>query len=296
MVSGPALYVGQLRHRRFRPRPHAFTYNLFLAFLDIDRIADQMRVSPLASHNSFNWASFRDADHLLGRSPFSETETAGCRGAGRGAGTTGVHDVRAGMTLRTRLQASAREQSIALPDGPVYVLTHLRYLGYHFNPISFFYCYDGAGALHSILGEVNNTFGEQQTYWLPAAGAVHTANGFRTRVPKTMHVSPFMGMNMDYEFVLTEPRDSLVAHMTTTERGVAAPLFDATLTLERRPWTASALHHALARHPWMTAKVIGAIHWEALRLWMKGVPRHAHPRDLAARERRTARRAGHDVV
>ncbi len=96
-----------------------------------------------------------------------------------------------------------------------------------------------------------------------------------------MHVSPFMDMNLDYEFTLTEPAQKLVAHMSTIERGAASglpqPFFDATLTLEHAPWTARNLGRVLLRHPWMTAKVIGAIHWEALRLFLKRVPVYTHP-------------------
>lgn len=256
MVSGPALYTGQLRHRRFLPRPHSFTYTLFMAMVDIDHIDAQMRVSRLAGYNRFRWASFDDRDHLGDPS----------------------------LPLRARVAASAAAAGVALPDGPIRLLTHLRYLGYSFNPISFYYCYDAAHTLRAVLAEVNSTFGEQRCYWIDVAAATPTANGLRHRTGKTMHVSPFMTMDVDYEFVLTAPGDSLVAHMNTfrqtpdaTPAQPLAPYFDATLTLERRPWSAAELHRALRRHPLMTAKVIAAIHWEALRLWLKGVPHYAPP-------------------
>jgi DUF1365 family protein len=95
-----------------------------------------------------------------------------------------------------------------------------------------------------------------------------------------MHVSPFMDMDLDYEFVLTEPGDTLVAHMATIGRAPetsASPLFDATLTLAHQPWTSRAVRASLLRHPWMTAKVICAIHWQALRLLLKRVPVFTHP-------------------
>ncbi|MDE3197942.1 MAG: DUF1365 family protein, partial [Acidobacteriota bacterium] len=109
-------------------------------------------------------------------------------------------------------------------------------------------------------------------YWL---------DGLRGQCGKKLHVSPFMKMDMDYRFVLTPPGERLVAHMETIDGGGA--LFDATLMLERRPWTAGVLLRALAAHPWMTAKVIGAIHWEALRLWSKRVPWYTHPDKVAQR-------------
>jgi len=263
MVAGPALYTGQLRHRRFSPKPHAFTYELFMALVDVDHIPEQMQISRFTSYNRFNWASFDERDHL-------------------GSST---------LPLRQRLAESAAAQGLRLPEGPIYLLTHLRYLGYAFNPISFYYCYDRHGQLGAVLNEVNSTFGEQRLYWIDATRATRGPSGLRHRTAKTMHVSPFMTMDVDYEFVLTEPTDSLVAHMNTFRHrdGLARPYFDATLTLERRPWSATEVHRALRRHPMMTAKVVAAIHWEALRLWLKGLPHYtppvvaAHPVDAERR-------------
>lgn len=247
----PALYVGRLRHRRFTPTPHAFSYSLFMAMLDIDDIDAAMGVSRLTSHNRFNVASFDDRDHTGDSS----------------------------LPLRERLRQSAASAGLTLPDGPIHLLTHLRYLGYSFNPISFYYCYDRGGRLQTICGEAHNTFGGERLYWLPLSEATSTGAGLHFRTPKQLHVSPFMPMDVDYEFVLTPPTESLVAHIATTRRreSGAAPFFDATLTLERRPWTASTVRRALARHPALTAKVIAAIHWEALRLWWKGLPVYDGP-------------------
>lgn len=243
----PALYTGTLRHRRFRPVPHEFTYTLFLALLDIDRIPETMARSRFSSYNRLNWASFHERDHL-----------------GAGAGT-----------LRERLFALAAEQGIPLPAGPIFLLTHLRYLGYYFNPISLFFFFDPAGHVPVVLAEVNNTFGESRNYWLWEANRLPGENALRFRCPKTLHVSPFLPMSLEYDFVLTPPAQRLVAHMNTLDG--ADPLFDATLTLEREPWTAPHLRRALLRQPWMTAKVIAAIHWQALRLFLKGVPVLTHP-------------------
>jgi DUF1365 family protein len=254
MLTEPAIYFGTLRHRRWEPRRHEFTYRLFMAFLDIDRIPELMRISPLLSYNRWNWASFDERDHF--------------------------GDAR--LPLRERLRRDASTSGVELPDGPIYLLTHLRYLGYNFNPISLFYCCDTRGELATIVAEVSNTFGETYNYWLHSANRTPGDKARHHRVPKQMHVSPFMDMALDYEFLLTEPADRLTAHMNTLDAGRAT--FDATLTLHREPWCARSLHRALAVHPWMTAKVIGAIHWEALRLWIKRVPVHTHP----ARRRQSA--------
>ena len=262
MIPEPGLYKGTLRHRRFRPRKHEFAYPLFMAWLDIDRIPELMAQTPWTSYNRFNWASFEERDHF--------------------------GDPR--LPLRERVAQDARRHGVPLPDGPIFLLTHLRYLGYCFNPISFFFCYDQAGHLDTVLAEVNSTFGESRNYWLWPQNRQPPANvsdpksaapALRYRCPKALHVSPFMEMNLDYEFVLTKPGEKLVAHMNTQECGPALessrPFFDATLTLEREPWTARSLGRVLLRHPWMTAKVIGAIHWQALRLFLKRVPVYTHP-------------------
>lgn len=257
MVGG-ALYTGTLRHRRYRPRPHTFTYDLFMALIDIDNVDVQMATSRWTSCNQFNWASFDDRDHVGG----------------------------AGRPLRERLAEDAARAGLRLPNGPIYLLTHLRYLGYAFNPISFYYCYDESHTLRAVMNEVNSTFGEQRCYWIDADRAPRVGHGLRHRTAKTLHVSPFMPMDIDWEFVLTEPGESLVAHMNAFQRSEPTdrPQFDATLTLTRRPWTPTEIRRALVRQPVMTAKVIAAIHWEALRLWLKGVPYHDPPTRDAASE------------
>ena len=250
MIPEAGLYVGTLRHRRFRPRKHEFSYNLFMAWLDIDRIRELMARSRWTSYNRFNWATFDERDHF-----------------GNPA-----------LALRERVEQDARAHGVPLPDGPIFLLTHLRYLGYCFNPISFYFCYGRNGQLDTVLAEVNSTFGESRNYWLWPRNRQPSTNALHYRCPKTMHVSPFMGMDLDYEFVLTAPAEKLVAHMNTIERDTAfGSFFDATLTLQRQPWTSRNLGRVLLRHPWMTAKVIGAIHWQALRLFVKRVPVFTHP-------------------
>jgi len=122
---------------------------------------------------------------------------------------------------------------------------------------------------------VNSTFGEHHNYWLSDANRQPASGAPVYRCPKLMHVSPFLPMELDYRFVLPAPGDELIAHMNVLagERSD----FDATLRLQRQPWSAAALHRALLRFPWMTAKVTAAIHWEALRLYCKKVPVFTHP-------------------
>ena len=219
-----------------------------MSLLDIDRIDELMAVSAFTSVNRFNWASFDHRDHIGD----------------------------AALPLRERLRRSAWDAGGQLPGGPIYLLTHLRYAGYVFNPISLYYCCDETGVVRKVLADVRNTYGGRRSYWLhPADSAVHR---FRAVTPKTLYVSPFMAHDVTYEFLLTPPGESLVAHMNVDRHDDGERLFDATMTLERRPWTAAAIRRALWSYPLMTAKVMGAIYFEALRLRAKGLPEMPAPR------------------
>ena len=233
------LFVGTLRHRRFTPVAHAFTYPLFMALLDVDLVPQLMRQSWLTSHNRLNWATFDDRDHLGDPS----------------------------RPLRERLVVDARRHGIEVPSGRIFLLTHLRYLGYCFNPVSFFYCFDRAAQLQVVLAEVTNTSGDRHGYWLRPDPGSRT---FRAAAAKSLHVSPFMPPDLDYAFAFTPPMDRVVAHIQTSRAGRVG--FDATLSLERRPWNAAEIRRVLVRYPAMATTVMAAIHWEALKLWWKGVP------------------------
>ena len=251
MVGPASLYVGTLRHRRFTPVTHEFRYPVFMVLLDIDRIPDAMRASPFTSYNRWNWAAFHEADHF--------------------------GDAR--RPLRARLVDDAAGQGITLPAGRITLLTHLRYLGYCFNPVSFFYCYDTDDRLVYVMAEVNNTFGGSHRYWL----APRATGGFRSASKKALYVSPFLGTDLAYTFGFNQPGAQLTAHIDVhggpgrpghederagTRQGT---VLDATLTLHERTWDAPTIARTLLRFPWMTAAVIAGIHWQAARLWWKGV-------------------------
>jgi len=242
-----ALYEGHVRHRRMGELAHAFEYSLFMVYLDLDELDRVCGLSPLWSAQRLAPAWFRRADFLPDR--------------------TG--------SLRSAVLDALREHGAdATGIGAIRVLTHLRYWGLSFNPISIFYCFaeDGVTLRHALLEVHNTPWNERHLYLLDAAGnhAVHEAV-----LGKAFHVSPFMPMDMTYRFRFGTPGERLSFHMENWREGERA--FDATLSLRRREISARALNGVLFRYPWMTAKVVAGIYWQALRLLLKGVRVHAHP-------------------
>lgn len=246
MNSG--IYEGAVRHRRFSPVGHEFTYRLFMLYLDLEELPTVFRDRWLWSVDRGNLASFTRADHIGDPSvPLEEC-------------------VRRLVETRTGHR----------PTGPIRLLTHLRYFGYVFNPVSFYFCYDPSGTrVDTIVAEITNTpWGERHCYVLGPDDNRATSRRKRYRLDKVFHISPFMSMDMTYDWRFSEPSSRLTVHMENHREG--RPLFDATMRLTRREICGTSLARVLVQYPLMTARVIGAIHWQALMLWMKGVPVHPH--------------------
>ncbi len=254
------LYEGWVRHRRWAPLAHEFRYPLFMLYLDLDELDQVFRGRWLWSARRPAPAWFRRADYL--GDPALSVKAAA-------QGLVGQHTGRA-------------------PDGPVRLLTHLRYWGYCFNPISLYFCFAPNGQeLTSVIAEVRNTpWGQRHPYVL--AGNLERRNSVRHhyRFGKQLHVSPFMDMDVTYDLRLTVPRETLAVHIENDR--LAGAHFDATLSLRRKEITGAALAGVLLRHPWMTGSVIASIHWEALKLWWKGVPYVPRPTAHPLRETRTS--------
>jgi len=250
------LYVGRVRHRRFSPREHAFTYRLFLVYLDLDELETVFRKRWLWSARGPAIARFERGDHL--GDPARPLDEA-------------VRDLVENETGRR-------------PTGPVRLLTHLRYFGYGFNPVSFYFCFDrGDTRVETIIAEVNNTpWGEQHCYVLDEADNIGSERKKKFLVDKQFHVSPFMDLDMRYRWNLTLPDDRLLVHLQNESHGTR--IFDATLLLERRPMTGKSLAAVLLRFPFMTARIVTAIYFEAVRLWLKGIPFHPHPNEKECRK------------
>jgi uncharacterized protein len=241
------LYNGWVRHRRRAPTENRFTYRMFMVYLDLEELPDLFRGVPFWSSRRPALAWFKRGDYLgSADTPLDES----------------VRDL-----VASRLQRR--------PAGPIRLLTHLRYFGYCFNPVSFYYCFDAAGErVETIVAEITNTpWGERHQYVLDVREIRGQMNRFQ--FDKRFHVSPFMPMNMQYDWRFNDPASRLLVHMENFRDGEA--VFDATLVLKRQAMSAGSLLWALVSYPLLTLKVVAAIHWQALRLWLKRTPFHPHP-------------------
>jgi DUF1365 family protein len=244
-----ALYEGWVRHRRTDPVPHAFTYSVFLLYADLAEVDRAFDGRWLWSAERWNLVSFRRRDYL------------------------GDPSVPLDEAVRRHVAASTGRR----PEGPIRLLAHPRVLGFVFNPVAFYYCFDRAGTrVETIVAEITNTpWRERHAYVLSPARDEGRGPRHRWRFRKEFHVSPFIDMDSDYDWRFTDPGAGLTVHMENAVRG--GRFFDATLHVRRRPLDGPSCASTLLRFPLVTVKVIAAIYFEALRLRWKGARFHPHP-------------------
>lgn len=238
MTDGPALMVGHVMHRRLRPTVHAFVYPVFFVRLPLSQLA-QAKLS-VFSVDRFNLLSLRQRDH-------------------------GPRD---GTALLPWVQRILRDQGLPA-DGEVVLQAFPRLLGFVFNPVSFWLCHNASGQLIAMLAEVNNTFGGHHHYLLHSAGEP-LQDGQELRADKSLHVSPFNKVEGGYRFTLNLNRD--VPRIRIDYADNAGPLLLTALSGCAKAWSTRELFGAMARMPFLTVGVVFRIHWQALCLWLKGVP------------------------
>lgn len=243
------IYEGQVRHRRFQPNRHEFKYRLFYAYIDLDEI-------DFVFAGKWLWSTKRPALAWLRRNDY-----------------IGSSDT----TIKQAVCDKVKAETGIVPNGPIRMLTHLRYFGYVFNPVTFYYCFDKTDShVEHIVAEITNTpWGERHAYVLTQKDNLGHHNHMQFQLNKEFHISPFMPMDMHYDWRFTFPSETLNVHMSNYQDDLK--IFDATLSMERYPLTAWHCARALTLFPFMTVKVISGIYWQAFRLFLKRIPFYTHP-------------------
>ncbi|MDP0501368.1 MAG: DUF1365 domain-containing protein [Verrucomicrobiota bacterium JB022] len=237
-----ALYACRASHDRYEPRRYGFKSRLFMFYLDLDELSELSRRIPIFSRNRPNVYSFYDRDHLF----------------------MGHRD------LRDNVRAFLRERGVTETVWRIELLTSVRVFGYVFNPLSVFVCYDESDAPLAMIAEVHNTFGELKPYLITREQMQR--NVFTDEVPKHFYISPFSDLDHHLSLKLHVPGQRLALAVGGRYEGRSQPFFHATLTGARQPLTTQRLLAFSAQFPLVTARVMGLIHWHALKLWLKGVP------------------------
>jgi DUF1365 family protein len=248
-------------HARLRPVRHRFSYRVMSLLIDLDRLDEADRLSPLFAVNRRALFSFHESDH-----------------GGRN-----------GASLSRYARQLAARHGIELANGRILLLCYPRLFGYAFNPLSIYFCHLPCGRLALVIYEVRNTFGATHHYVLPVQHGGGQSDVLRQSQSKEFYVSPFMELDTHYDFRLSPPGERVKVRILQRDR--TGPIFAAGFSARRRPLTSRALLGVALVLPLFTVKVIAAIHWQALRLWLKGAPLVPRSPTVPANARPIARRA-----
>lgn len=266
-----SLYECRVMHHRFAPKQHRFVYGIFLFGIDLDELPLLGQSLRGFSVGRANLYSFREDDYFPSTESLHDTSAASLK---PDAPATAP---KRQANLKSRVTAYLAARKIDIAGGRVVLLTLPRVFGYLFNPVSFYFCYDRDGAPVASIAEVTNTFREMKLFLLgpetqvaTASEEASTSNAFRSRVPKQFYVSPYSDVDVAFDFTLRPPTKHLAIQID--DYAGAQRLLTSTLTGTQRPLTSFALFSATLRHPLVTLKIIGLIHWHALLLFSKRVP------------------------
>ncbi|GAB3521524.1 DUF1365 domain-containing protein [Photobacterium alginatilyticum] len=249
MNSG--LYVGTVRHRRFTPVEHSFSYPMFMSLIDLDELEELQKTVKGFGKSVLNFARFRTQDFM--NAPNTEQQVTD-------------NDI---QSLKQAVVAKVESLTGERVKGRVMMLCQLRYAGVYFSPLNMYYLYDEQDNWRWVLAEVSNTpWNERHYYAVPAGSSYHN--------PKAFHVSPFNPMSQEYHWRLKAPEKQLVVHLDIRSSDGGQNIMDATMVMKRRPFTTKVLWQLITATPVQAIKIVIGIYWQALRLWLKGAPFYNH--------------------
>ncbi len=247
--------LGDIRHHRYIPKKHMFRYNMYWSLLDLDKLNENADRYRFFSNETWNLLSYRKQDFI---------------GAGKQ------------QTKDSVLNFLSKETNKAF-DGKVFILSHLRFLGFNFNSVSFYFCIDKQGELQYIISEITNTpWGERHAYLHSCEKSLSRSGCCIFNFSKNFHISPFVSMDMNYQWLFKITNSNMRIHMKVTkknkEKNDPLKVLDVTFTGKHLPLTQANISKLIFKNPFQPLKMIFGIYWQALRLWFKKVPFYSHPK------------------